>query len=393
MANARIITINDLNEAKMQISNIGVDVGGLGWLAPKAVHINILLEDISPLAANILKQEMLGKGGDAAVHRGVANCSEQSSNVLLMGSYNQYIKLLYKLKMQSGSLKVIAEEIQKILEAFDGKKPEPLVLKNRNLPVYDRTLVMGILNVTPDSFSDGGSYTTIERAVNKAREMVSFGADLIDVGGESTRPDHAPVHPQEEINRVLPVVEKLLGEIDIPISVDTQKAQVAEKVLLAGAHIINDVWGLQKDPKIAEVIARYGAGVIVMHNSEHTEYKDLMGDIIRYLRKSVDIAIKSGIDQKSIIVDPGIGFGKTVEQNLEVMNRLKELRVLNLPILLGTSRKSVIGKILELPVNERLEGTAATVTLGISKGVNIVRVHDVKEIIRVARMTDAMIKL
>lgn len=391
--NARIIDISNLNEAKRHIANIGADVDGLAWLAPKAVHINILIENVSSYAANIIKQEMLGKGGDAAVHRGVVSCSIDKSNVLIMGTYNQYLKLIYKLKMQSGTLKLIAEEIQKVLEVYNVKKQLPFICRNKKLPVGERTLVMGILNVTPDSFSDGGSYTSVERAVKKAREMCEAGADIIDVGGESTRPGHTPVDPFVEINRVLPVVEKLVSMIDVPISVDTSKAIVAEKVLAAGAHIINDVWGLQKDPAMADVVAKYGAGVILMHNSEQKKYNDLMGDIIRYLRESIDIAIKAGIDQRGIVIDPGIGFGKNLEQNLEVMNRLAELRTLNYPILLGTSRKSIIGDILELPVNERLEGTAATVTLGISKGVNIIRVHDVKEMVRVARMTDAMIKL
>ena len=192
---------------------------------------------------------------------------------------------------------------------------------------------------------------------------------------------------------MVPVIHHLTKEIDIPVSVDTMKAQVAEKALEAGAHIVNDVWGLQGDPMLADVIARSGAGVVVMHNKNEKEYTDLMGDIIKFLRQSISIAEKAGIGRESIAIDPGIGFGKTPQHNLEVMRKLNELNTLNLPVLLGTSRKSFIGHVLDLPVNERIEGVAATVTLGIAGGVDIIRVHDVKEMSRVAKMTDAMMRV
>ncbi|WP_305764299.1 dihydropteroate synthase [Carboxydothermus pertinax] len=251
---------------------------------------------------------------------------------------------------------------------------------------------MGILNVTPDSFSDGGRYYDIEAALNHARQMVAEGADIIDVGGESTRPGAEYVPAEEEIRRVLPVVEALVREIEVPISVDTYKAIVAEKVLEAGAHIINDVWGLQKDPKMAEVAARYEAPVVVMHNKTEAVYEDLIAEVISFLKESIKIGLRAGIPREKIIIDPGIGFGKSLEHNLILMKRLNELKSLGQPILLGTSRKSLIGKTLDLPVNERVEGTAATVTLGIAKGVDIIRVHDVKEMVRVAKMTDAMVR-
>lgn len=260
------------------------------------------------------------------------------------------------------------------------------------LPIGQKTYIMGILNVTPDSFSDGGNYKSIEEAVNRAKEMVKEGADIIDVGGESTRPGHQPVEVSEEIDRVVPVVERLVKEIDVPISVDTSKAAVAEKALLAGAHIVNDVWGLQRDSLLAGTASKFGAGVVVMHNQEGTAYNDLMGDIIKFLERSIKIAEKAGIERNSIIIDPGIGFGKTLEYQLEVMRRLGELCALNVPVLLGTSRKSFIGNVLGLPANERLEGTASTIALGIAGGVDIVRVHDVREMARVAKMADAIVR-
>lgn len=258
------------------------------------------------------------------------------------------------------------------------------------LPLGKKTYIMGILNVTPDSFSDGGKYISLEAAIEKARDMVKEGADIIDIGGESTRPGFNTIEAAEEIDRVLPVLEILVKELKVPISIDTNKGAVAEKALEAGAHIINDIWGLQKDPLIAKIAAEYNAGVIIMHNKEDKLYNDLMEEIKEFLKKSINIAQKAGIGNSSIVIDPGIGFGKTFEHNLEVMRRLGELKNLGFSMLLGTSRKSFIGQILNLPVTERMEGTAATTALGIAAGVDIVRVHDVKEMCRVAKVADAI---
>lgn len=393
MIDGRIVYLEDMQSAKEEIRKIGVDASSIPWLSPKALFIVLKLCNISTFAANIIKQEMLGKGGDAAVNKGVANFSVQNSHVLLMGTYSQYKRLVYKLGMQPGKLKEIALEIERILEGMGIGKPEYFECGMHRLPIGERTYIMGILNVTPDSFSDGGKYVKLEAAVAKAKEMVENGANIIDVGGESTRPGHQPVDAIDEINRVVPVIERLSKEINVPISVDTSKALVAQKALEAGAHIVNDVWGLQRDPGLAEVIAKAGAGIVMMHNNEKAEYVDLMGDIIKFLRKSIEIAEKAGIKRENMVIDPGVGFGKTLEHNLEVMRKLKELSTLNLPVLLGTSRKSLIGNILELPINERMEGTAATVTLGIAKGADFVRVHDVKEMDKVVRMTDAMVRV
>jgi dihydropteroate synthase len=267
-----------------------------------------------------------------------------------------------------------------------------LKCRDKTLEIGKRTYIMGILNMTPDSFSDGGKYNTLEKGIERALQMIEEGADIIDVGGESTRPGYTPVDEEEEIRRVIPVIERLSKISDVIISVDTMKANVALRALEAGAHIVNDVWGLQRDPKMAEVVAKYKAGVVMMHNSNVAEYDDVVKSVIDFLKKSIEIAEKAGIERNQMIVDPGIGFGKTLEHNLEVMNRLEELKVLGLPVLLGTSRKSMIGKVLNVDVEDRLEGTAATVAVGIVKGVDIIRVHDVKEMSRVAKMTDAMVR-
>jgi dihydropteroate synthase len=280
----------------------------------------------------------------------------------------------------------------------------------------ERTYVMGVINVTPDSFSgDGilkdqpaGAESAVAAAVAQGLRQVEEGADILDVGGESTRPGSSPVSLEEELRRVLPVVRRLAQETDVPISIDTYKAAVAEPALDAGAHLINDVWALQADPDMAALAADRGVPVVLMHNRSRpkeakveahlggrylgVEYRDLMADVVRELRQSVDAALKAGISGQSIIVDPGIGFGKTVEQNLYLLNHLDELRVLGYPILLGTSRKSFTGYTLNLPPEQRVEGTAATVALGIARGADIVRVHDVLEMTRVARMSDAVVR-
>nr|WP_243427890.1 dihydropteroate synthase [Alkaliphilus hydrothermalis] len=261
------------------------------------------------------------------------------------------------------------------------------------LELGKKTYIMGILNITPDSFSDGGNYVDLDKAIQHAKEMVEEGADIIDVGGESTRPGAVEVSAEEEISRVLPVVKRLVAEVKVPVSVDTYKAEVAEKVLEAGAHMINDVWGLQRDPEMASVMAKFKKPVVMMHNQHGTEYEgDIMESIADFLSKSIKIALEAGIKNHNIILDPGIGFGKTSEQNMVVMARLGELNKLGYPILLGTSRKSMIGKILDLPPKERVEGTLATTVMGIIQGSDIVRVHDIKENYRTIKVTDAIVR-
>jgi len=247
--------------------------------------------------------------------------------------------------------------------------------------------------VTPDSFSDGGNYCDVEKAVEYAEEMVRNGAHIIDIGGESTRPGSVEVGAEEELARIIPVLKGVLQAVDVPISVDTYKAEVAKEALVAGAHIINDVWGLQRDPQMPHVIAQKDAIVVIMHNQNGTDYEgDIMFAIKAFMHQSIEIAKQAGIKKEHIILDPGIGFGKTFEQNLEVMARLEELKELGFPILLGTSRKSTIGRILDLPPSERVEGTLATSVIGIMKGVDIIRVHDIIENQRAVAVADAIIR-
>jgi dihydropteroate synthase len=261
---------------------------------------------------------------------------------------------------------------------------------NHELDYSSKTLIMGILNVTPDSFSDGGSYDSVQKAAARAKEMVEEGADIIDVGGESTRPGHTPVTAEEEIARVVPIIKALVKEVDVPISIDTYKAETAGAAVEAGAHIINDVWGAKKDPLMAEVAAEKGVPIILMHNRVDKEYDVFIRDAVQDLQESISLVKKAGVKDEQIILDPGIGFAKSFEQNLEMMRNVDILVSLGYPVLYATSRKRVIGHVLDLPVEERMEGTGATVCWGIQKGCQLVRVHDVKEMARMAKMTDAL---
>jgi len=291
-----------------------------------------------------------------------------------------------------------------------------LTIGNRTLMWGERTYVMGILNLTPDSFSGDGLLAPSEMgggqeggALKQARRFLAAGADILDIGGESTRPGSQPVEAEEELRRVLPTIRAIAAEFpQALISIDTYKAVVAEQALKAGAHILNDVWGLRADPDLAGVAARANAPVVLMHNRSKpasvevrerlgnayvgSEYRNLIEDVKRELMDSVQIARSAGIPDKRIILDPGIGFGKTVEQNLELIDRLDEIRSLGYPVLLGPSRKSFIGYTLDLPPEQRLEGTAAAVSVGITRGADIVRVHDVEYMVRVVRMTDAILR-
>jgi dihydropteroate synthase len=254
-----------------------------------------------------------------------------------------------------------------------------------------RTYVMGIINVTPDSFSGDGTGADLERAVAQGVRMVSEGADMLDVGGESTRPGHQPITAAEEISRTSVVVARLAHETQVPVSIDTYKLEVAEAAVAAGATILNDIWGLTRSPTLAQLASTGNCALVVMHNQDGTDYAgDVMEEIKRFLRVAVDRAIDAGVPREKVLIDPGIGFGKTAEHNWIVMRRLAELRDLGQPILIATSRKSFIGKALDLQVDDRLEGTAATVTAAVLRGADVVRVHDVREMARVAQIADRM---
>lgn len=265
-----------------------------------------------------------------------------------------------------------------------------MIIGNRVFDVEHRTYIMGILNVTPDSFSDGGKFNQIDAALYHVEEMIRDGADIVDVGGESTRPGHTVISDDEEISRVTPVIDAIKSRFDIPISIDTYKGKVTEAALKAGADLVNDIWGFKFDHKVAELTAQYGAACCLMHNRSEPTYQDYLNDVVADLKECVRIAKDVGISDDKIILDPGVGFGKTYQMNLEIINHVDVLHSLGFPILLGTSRKSVIGQTLNLPTDQRVEGTLATTVVGVLKGCAFVRVHDIKENKRVIQMTEAI---
>ncbi|RCW63025.1 dihydropteroate synthase [Saliterribacillus persicus] len=266
-----------------------------------------------------------------------------------------------------------------------------LKTNKKNFYYNKETLVMGILNVTPDSFSDGGSYLELENAISQGLKMEAEGAHIIDVGGESTRPGHIKISEKEEIARITPIISALSNKLTIPISIDTYKSNVAQAALEAGASIINDVWGAKYDPRIAEVAAHFNAPIILMHNRSNQDYIDLIPDMLEDLKESIRIAKEKGVSDEQIILDPGVGFAKSYEGNLEVIRNLEHFSTLGYPVLLGTSRKSFIGHAVDLPVTQRDEATGATSCYGVSKGVNIVRVHNVEMNVRLVRMMDIIL--
>ncbi|MBQ9708089.1 MAG: dihydropteroate synthase [Firmicutes bacterium] len=266
-----------------------------------------------------------------------------------------------------------------------------MIIGNREFDLDNRCYVMGILNVTPDSFSDGGKWNSLDRALAHAEEMIKDGADIIDVGGESTRPGYTMISCEEELDRVLPVIEAFKKEFDVPLSIDTYKGPVARGALAAGADVINDIWGFKYDEDVAKATAEYGVPCVLMHNRDEAVYEDFLRDIVSDMKQSVDIAKAAGVADDKIILDPGVGFGKTLDHNLAIINHLDLLKNIGYPVLLGTSRKSVVGQTLDLPSNQRVEGTLATTVIGLMRGCSLVRVHDVKENKRIIKMSEAIL--
>ena len=392
----RVLSIDDIESIRREMREIGSTPHGIERMCPKGVLRLVKVEGVRTPAANIMKQEMLACGGEVATAREAVTLETETTDVLVMGTLRQFERFLEKLRLQPFGLKRVADEIETALKNYDFNGIRRMDCAGKTLTFGERTLIMGVLNVTPDSFSDGGRYMTLEAAVARAEEMAEEGADIIDVGGESTRPGADPVDEEEEKRRVLPVIEEIAKRIDLPISIDTYKPSVAREAINCGASIINDITALS-DPEMISLAAETKVGVVLMHMKGtpktmqlSPEYDSLISEIYSFLKERIERAVEGGVSPERIIIDPGIGFGKTVEHNLEIIRRLREFKSLGKPILIGTSRKSFIGHVLNLPVEERVEGTAATVAISIANGADIVRVHDVKQMKRVAAMTDAI---
>lgn len=405
--NARVLRLATDDEIAAEMARVNADEAGIRHMLPKSRHYLVKLEHVRRPIVHILKETFLSNGGEAVVNRDLITAKVEHSDVILIGTRKQFQRALLALREQGFGCDALAAEVEAAIRHFDGTPSVPCLeafadprLTRLFELIGSRTLIMGILNVTPDSFSDGGRYVEPSAAVDHAYDMAANGADIIDIGGQSTRPGSEPVSPQEEADRVLPVVQELAPNLDIPISIDTYRAEVAEAALDVGASIVNDISGTTFDARMPELLARRQCPAVIMHilgtpkdMQSNPEYKDLMADICRFLRGRLEALAEAGVDEKLLIVDPGIGFGKTIEHNLEILRRLGELKSIGRPILVGTSRKSTIGHVLGgLTPDDRLEGTAATVALSIANGADIVRVHDVKEMARVARMADSIVR-
>lgn len=386
-------------EAKEELVRIGVDPYGVEAMAPKMENLNIFIEGIECKLANIMKQEMLSIGGDVAVARGTVGCTISETDAIIMGNLKQIKKFADKISMQPFDLKEVAAGIKSTISNLNREK---FILKTpeREISIGDRTLIMGIINMTPDSFSDGGIFGNIQEAVEHGLKLVQDGADILDIGGESSRPNSDPVNLDEELERVIPVIRELKGSINIPISIDTTKAEVARKAVESGAEIINDISAMRNDRKMPEVVARYRVPVVLMHmrgmpktmQRGDISYGSVTGEITQFLKESIEKAESAGIDRENIIVDPGIGFGKRTGDNIRILKRLREFKSLGRPILIGTSRKSFIGEITGREPGDRVDGTAATVTAAIMNGANIVRVHDVGFMKGVSQIADSIVR-
>jgi dihydropteroate synthase len=367
--------------------------------------LTITLKALDAGQASALSQILQSSTIGAALHPAPISFQQERSadavlhEIVVSGTPNQLRRLSLLLAEDQRTSPGLADTFHSLLDNYL-RSDYKINCRGKVLDLGSRTHIMGILNVTPDSFSDGGHYADTARALTHARAMAAAGADIIDIGGESTRPGAAPVAEEEELRRIIPIIERLSAELAVPISVDTYKSSVAKKAIEAGAGIVNDISGLRFSPDMANVVAGSGAAVVIMHRKgtprdmqQNPVYDDVIGEITAYFEEGIEIAVRAGVDREKIFIDPGIGFGKTLEHNLAILDRLDEFQALGRPIVLGASRKKFIGTVLDVPSPEqRVDGTAATVALGIERGGRVMRVHDVARMAQVAKMTDAILK-
>jgi dihydropteroate synthase len=401
----RILEVSGPRELGRIMQDIKVDNYGIKIMVPKGITHLVRLSSLSCIAANILKQEMLSLGGDVAVARDTLTGRIKKTDCLLMGSLSQFNRLNQKLDKQPFGLNRLSAELSVLLTNYQ-RNNFSIDLGRYKLNLNRHACIMGILNLTPDSFSGDGLYRPqcslnrimlLSNILRRAEQMVKDGADVLDLGGESTRPGARAVSLKDELERTIPVIKLLSKKINVPISIDTRKPEVARQALDNGVSIVNDITGL-KSREMLRVAAKYKAAVVVMHMQggprtmqKNPSYDSLIDEIIEYLNKAICRALDAGIDKGKIIVDPGIGFGKTLEHNLEILNRLKEFKALGKPILVGPSRKSFIGKILNVDPGMRISGTISSCVLALKNGANLVRVHDVLEVKQALMVGEAII--
>ncbi len=396
--NPRFLDVDDLDEAYARLDEVRPSEQGRAIMAPKMVSRVVRVDNVDTKAANILKQNMLSIGGEVSLPREVFDYGGVKVSALISGNLKHFKQLIAKLKRQPFGLKALSAELEVLLRPEMVESRRRLSLGGREYDLERRTLVMGVVNVTPDSFSDGGRFFDAGTAIDHALRLEEDGADILDIGGESTRPGSDFITLDEELRRVMPVIEGIAGKAGVPVSIDTTKSEVARRALQAGCAMVNEISAMRLDAEMLPLLVDKGVPFCLMHMQGmpkdmqvEPRYDDVIGEIAAFLRERAQEAIDAGADPSNIMVDPGIGFGKTLEHNLEIVRRLNEFKSLGYVLVLGTSRKSFIGRILDLPEDERVEGTAASVSAGIANGADIVRVHDVKEMVRVARLADAIV--
>jgi len=394
----RALSIRTRKEGLAEFKKIGADAAGCNIMTNKTLPLVLKIKGISMIAANILKQEMLSRGGDVVTSRETLCSTEGKTDVIILATRESIKSLIKKIKMQPFGLKKLSDDLSCYINRLDKiKKKKILKIADREFDLNSEVLVMGVLNVTPDSFYDGGYYFEKSKAYRRIDEIVRQGAQIIDIGGMSTRPGSKPVNLSDEIDRTVPVVEHISKNYDILVSIDTYRSEVAKRAVDAGAHIIKDISGLTFDDNMAKVAAESKSSVIIMHMKgtpknmqENPEYEDVIDEIYDYLYDKAYKAMEAGIGEDKIIVDPGIGFVKKLEHNLMILDKLSEFKSLGHPVLVGSSRKSFIGKILDLPVEERLEGSLAAAVCSVLNGADILRVHDVKETVRTVKIAKSI---
>jgi len=387
--------INGIKNARRELKKIKVHRDAIPILSPKMFHYNIKIKNLKAQDAVIIKQEMLCCGGDAAIPYNALPPKGENGDIIVMGNKAQISILSERLKRQYKRLSEIGEEMMQLIGNLDKKRK--LKIGKKIYEIGKRTYIMGILNVTPDSFYDGGKYFDLESAVERAKQMEKEGADIIDVGGESTRPFSKKIDETEEMKRVLPVIEAISNEINIPISIDTYKPRVAEKAIEAGASMVNDITALKNG--MERVVKEYNIPVVLMHMKGTPEtmqinpyYDDVIEEIIDFFNKRIKFAFENKINENKIILDPGMGFGKRFEDNMEIISHLYEIKSMGYPLLIGISRKSFIGKILNAELDERLEGSISAEIIAIVNGADIIRCHDVRETKRATMVADEILR-
>lgn len=386
----RVLNIKNRAEGLSEFEKIGSTEVGQKIMVEKLFPLAVKVKSLNALSVNILKQEMLARGGDVVTSRDTMLATEGTTDVIIEGPQKSFKSLILKLRMQPFGLKDLADELEIFLKNYNkNQKKKSFSIGKRKFDFDSDILVMGILNITPDSFFDGGKYNKKDQAISKIAQMIDGGADIIDVGGLSSRPGSKPVSVKEELRRTIPIVEYLRNKHDILISIDTYRSKVALEAISAGAHIVNDISAFTMDKNMAQVVVDREVSAVLMHMQgkpenmqKNPQYENVVDEIYEYLDERARIAIHMGMSPDKIIIDPGIGFGKDLGHNLSILNKLGEFRAMGFPVMIGASRKAFIGAILDLPVEERLEGSLAAAVWTVINGVNILRVHDVLETVR-----------